>query len=517
MSAKNVKVRLTFPLTVTSHRTPEDTVFASRRDDERSVIVNRSCPCLQRSRCAASTFLVVWIHFLHQLVSVLTMNAHNDDGDNEEDEVLSVASFIDDDEEHESFVRARQTHDLLMDNELLRQTKAASTQQVLRQIRDLHLTTLTFKDISLSAACMDALKLYVQDNATLETLILGGHGLHAAAATTFIQSLYRNTTLQNLVFYGQADAWQQCHTALKDLVRRNKSLKILFFSRIPMQSITFLADGLARNGTLQALSLDRCALTEEMFQGIVRGVCAPSCRVSLLFVQRNPGLGLASLQCALQATLWQNINKLAGLAFPGCPDILSTRAAWEHLVQFLQQQSRTTTRLRSLDIPHCTMSDVGRVAILRALQGNDFLESIALDVPTEAVLEQLTLNLPQYKALKSLRIGTAFAGIQAHISTLIQAIEQNTSLFHFIPCKELKLSPKEKQKIDFYTRRNRLEAIEQPMARFIWLARCNKNAASTRGGGCHGSAVPLSLVYHTLRTKLDLVPQPTASRKRTRP
>ena len=107
----------------------------------------------------------------------------------------------------------------------------------------LDLTTLTFNDISLSAACRDALKSYVQENATLETLI---HELRATAAASFIQSLYRSTNLQNLVFYGQAAAWEQCHVALEDLVRRNKSLKIHFFSRITMQKVDVLAHGLKR-------------------------------------------------------------------------------------------------------------------------------------------------------------------------------------------------------------------------------------------------------------------------------
>ena len=391
-----------------------------------------------------------------------------------------------------------------------------SLPMILRKLRDMeNVGQLEFRDVDLSH-CLPALKDYMRSaecvrNLEINTSCLGG----TKGVAEFFSPLYRNSAIQTLRLFG-VNQLESCGSALRDLLRRNRSLQVLSLSCNDLNaSARCIAQGLQRNKMLREVNFDCCNLDDGSFQEILGAIASAHCGVKELLTNDNP-LTIVSLLQALEATKGEHAT-LEAIYF-GYSDKVFTedKDVWEPVVRYIEKENPSTTRLRDFSLEGCDIPEKSSRELIKALETNTFLKFFAMDTENESTLLQLLETVPKIKTLTQLVISNYFKGslMDNFEELLVNAISKNESLYRFEFLnheEEEPLSEETERKIKFYTARNRLEPLlaapEKSVSRGLWPSVVEHLS---------GDQVGPSAIFYCLRKKIDLLPQRVSRKRRQR-
>ena len=389
-------------------------------------------------------------------------------------------------------------------------TKSATT--LLRELRDIRCANVELQQLDFSN-CMPTLKEYIRSmecltNLAITTSSFGG----TEGIGEFFVSLYRNMTIETLLLFG-IDELESSGSALRDLIRRNKSMQNLSFSCNDLNACSrFIAQGLQQNKTLRNITFDGCNLHDTNFQEIVSAISSDRCGVQELLTNDNP-LTILSLLQSLDVTKGKNAT-LRSLYFGFSNKVFTEDSGeWDKVVRFVEGENRTTTNLRDFSLEGCDIPHDACQSLIKALEKNTFLNFFAIDIESESSLLQLLETLPKIKSLSQLVISNyaIVSSLNNFEAELVNVIDKNKSLYRFkfesfIDAEPL--SDKAQRKIQFCLCRNRLDSFflapgtmfRNRMWPFVFRDLYEFDAGP-------------SAVYYVLRKKIDIVPQRVAKRR----
>ena len=460
-------------------------------------------------------------------------------------------------QEEEFYSEVQRTGDAMLDFSVDLFASDANLPRTLRTLRDdFEVKCLTLSELDHSNG-IPAIKNYVCSNMSLEYLEFSDSNLgETAKIDELFKSLCRNTTIRRLKFHNVRFE-ESNERALRDLIRRNRSIDELMFTHVNLTSPWLhgcIANGLQRNSNLRALEIHNCSLNEDAIAGIVGAISSKDCTVRKLSLD-FACLSAASVRMVLEATKKPGAV-LESLEFTHSPleheyrDSSSPKL--QSLISFLEEESYETTRLRDLYIRaryyrFDPESPVARLdELLRILESNNFLHSLDIGTNNSEIMNvsQLTKSLPKFTTLKCLKI-TALRFFSTNhkdsededsenqvvptlfmISSeneggaLVEATNNNTSLFQFELRDVSGACPNRRsiQKIRFYTHRNRINALNEAspelMPPSLWPLLLHKAAQNITNDDEDEVRVGLSIICYALQKKLDLLPRHVSGKRR---
>lgn len=249
--------------------------------------------------------------------------------------------------------------------------------------------TLVIHQSRLSRADTSALKQLLRGSPHLTALVVAASQLSRDGLRELAQGLYRNTTLETLDI---SDNDLSANEVLRDLLRRNRSLKQIVLGRNDFD-LRIIGDALQRHVALQELSLSGMNLTDANVMrlgGIVRGSSLTG-----LDLANNHAISATGLRLMLEGGL----GSISTLILYG-----NGRLGDEGgrvLGDFLRSDACC---LNQLVVDDTRLGDEGLMCILAALRERDSLSFLSIEDNyfSPAVLEDLTVTLPQLRGLKRL-------------------------------------------------------------------------------------------------------------------
>lgn len=284
---------------------------------------------------------------------------------------------------------------------------------------------LTVKDYVLGLDQAEQMKRVLRQNTLISFLDVSGASLGSAGLAEIAAGLYRNTTLTRLEISNNALGNEDSGKTLKDLLRRNKSLVVLWihknsFGRSP-SAVRYLAQGLRENKSLHSIDLSHCSLGDQGVSVLANGLGTANKTLKDLFVSDNQitATGLGVLLDLVGSKL-----PISKLDLAGNP--LGTEGA-NVLADALGRN--TIPHLKKVWIERCGVGDDGLERIASALEQNSTLEVIALqgNVFGEQGLEALAKSLPNIHTLDYLDL-TWNASFSSCMPILMKGLCKNKSL-----------------------------------------------------------------------------------------
>eukprot|EP00977_Amphora_coffeiformis_P002381 scaffold448_cov156-Amphora_coffeaeformis.AAC.10 len=389
-----------------------------------------------------------------------------------------------------------------------------SLTNILRKLRDIGCATLEFREMDLSN-CVPALKEYMRSTECVKKLEINTSRLGGARGIgDFFSSLHRNMTIQTLSLFG-VDELESSGSALRDLLRRNRSLQNLSFSCNDLNTCApSIAQGLQQNKMLHTISFDGCDLRDNNFQEIIHAISSDRCGVQEVLTNDNP-LTIVSLSQALDATKGKNAS-LRAIYFGFSSKVFTEDSGeWKTVARFVEEENRSTTRLRDFSLEGCDVPDDACRSLIKALETNTFLNFFAIDIENAPSLVQLLETLPKMKSLQQLVISNyaKLSSLHNFEEQFVDAISKNKTLYRFKFESFMDaepLSDEAQRKIQFHVLRNRLEPLHTAPEKVFRQSMWPFVLESLSGFDAGPSAI-----YYSLSKKIDLLPQ-RVNRKRGR-
>jgi Ran GTPase-activating protein (RanGAP) involved in mRNA processing and transport len=284
---------------------------------------------------------------------------------------------------------------------------------------------LTVKDYVLGLDQAEQLKRLLQQKTLISFLDVSGASLGSAGLAEIAAGLYRNTTLTRLEISNNALVNEDSAKILKDLLRRNKSLTVLWLQKNPFgrspSAVRCIAQGLRENKSLRSIDLSHCRLGDQGVSVLANGLGSSNKTLKDLFVSDNQitANGLAVLLDLVGSNL--PISKL---------DLAGNPLGTEGANVLANKLGRNMIpHLKKVWIERCGVGDNGLERIASALEQNSTLEVIALqgNVFGEPGLKALAKSLPNIQTLDYLDL-TWNATFSSCMPILMEGLRENNSL-----------------------------------------------------------------------------------------
>ena len=250
----------------------------------------------------------------------------------------------------------------------------------------------------------DSLCAYVASHPELTRLKLVGTSGIVATRQLFRHGLCHHPSLVRLGLLWNSDHERDIVHLLQQ--NNNPSLRSLDLtvSVTTSSGMQLVAQALRGNDTLQELTLDYCRLTDDSFGRVLDAISSEGCRVQTLSVNGNNQLSEQSLHYALLSTK-RCSSTLQSLSCERI-DFLTNEQGWQSVAQFLVNETKDTTTLRSLLFGTCHVTNQGLEAIFQSLEKNNFLESFNITCTATSAFLRLLKSLPNMKTLQKLSLET---------------------------------------------------------------------------------------------------------------
>jgi Ran GTPase-activating protein (RanGAP) involved in mRNA processing and transport len=302
-----------------------------------------------------------------------------------------------------------------------------------QQLRRIHgttvsnLTDLTIISSALSRENVQQLKSMLQRNTALESLDLESSDLGSAGLVEIAQVLYRNKSIKNLDLNDNGLDNIESANALRELIRRNKTITSLHlahnsFGEI-LAAVRIIADGVRRNTALQQLDLSCCGLDDQGISVLANALASRN--ASILKLNLN---GNEITSVGVRALVDENVEAVKTLTLLYLSANPIKREGATILADSLGRNAMPS--LKRLDLVCCQIGIDGFVALVSALEQNTTLQ--ILDLKYNYCFERgflaLAESLPKMKGLLQMNI-SASAGFQSTTEPLLlEGFRKNTSL-----------------------------------------------------------------------------------------
>jgi Ran GTPase-activating protein (RanGAP) involved in mRNA processing and transport len=321
----------------------------------------------------------------------------------------------------ELFIARHRTEPTIWDNRAL-----PTLEPLFRGInRNSTVRQLTVKDYILGLDQAEQLKRLLRQNTLISFLDVSGASLGSAGLAEIAAGLYRNTTLTRLEISNNALGDVDSAKTLKDLLRRNKSLTVLWIQKNSFGSspsaVRCIAQGLRENKSLHSIDLSHCMLGDRGVSVLANGLGSSNKTLKDLFVSDNQitATGLGELLELVGSKL-----PISKLDLAGNP----LRAEGANVLANALEQN-TIPHLKKVWIERCGVGDDGLERIASALEQNRTLEVMALqgNIFGEPGLRALAKSLPNIQALDYLDM-TWNASFTSCMPILMKGLRENKSL-----------------------------------------------------------------------------------------
>jgi hypothetical protein len=279
----------------------------------------------------------------------------------------------------------------------------------------------------LSRDNIQQLKAMLRRNTVLQDLDLSGYALGSAGLAEIASALYRNTSIQGLDISENGLDDPAAATALRELLRRNKTITRLSMDHNIFGSndiiVRIIAEGFRNNTTLQVLDLSFCDLNDQGLSILAAGLGQQKRGLLKLNLSANP------IECSgLQALV---NNATAALSTVTHLNLAKTSIHDEgatFLAETLRHQ--TLPSLKCLQLANCRgISHDGLVTLVSALEDNETLETVNLIEVIFIAQDYLALasSLPNMKGLRQIDFSLSTTDPSV-MSALLEGFRKNTSL-----------------------------------------------------------------------------------------
>jgi Ran GTPase-activating protein (RanGAP) involved in mRNA processing and transport len=270
------------------------------------------------------------------------------------------------------------------------------------------------------------LKAMLRRNTVLQDLDLTGDALGSTGFAEIASVLYRNTSIQGLDISKNGLHDLASASALRELLRRNKTITRLCMDKNAFGSnvaaVRCIADGFRSNTTLQELNLSACKLDDHGLS-----ILAES-----LGQQKR---GLVDLSLSTNQITCSGLRALVNNATAALSAVthlnLSNNSLLDEGASFLAETLRLQTlpSLTHLRLIECRISDDGLVALMSALEESETLEFLDLEDNAFSVQGYVALasSLPNIKGLRQIDFSWT-ASDSSVMSAMLEGFRENTSL-----------------------------------------------------------------------------------------
>jgi Ran GTPase-activating protein (RanGAP) involved in mRNA processing and transport len=328
---------------------------------------------------------------------------------------------------------------------------------MLKMGRNTTILKMVIACVPLSGENIQQLKAMLRRNTVLQDLNLSGDALGSTGLVEIASALYRNTSIQTLDVSANGLDDLASANALRELLRRNKTITRIILDRNKfgnnVAAVRSIADGFRTSTTLQVLDLASCALGDQGLS--ILAECLGRQKRGLV----NLDLSANHITCSgLRALLNNATATLSTLAHLNlnCNPILDEGATF--LAETLKLQ--TLPSLKNLRLVNCDISDDGFVALVSALEENETLETVDLEMNnyTDEGFLALASGLPNIKGLRQIDFSWKTSDPSV-TQALLEGFRKNTSLHdvNILDCGHGKLS----QELSFLMYRNKFSRLLQ--------------------------------------------------------
>jgi Ran GTPase-activating protein (RanGAP) involved in mRNA processing and transport len=387
---------------------------------------------------------------------------------------------------------------------------------VLRELgRNTTITNLVIRNSVLGHENVQQIKAIVRENKALQHLNLRGNQLRNAGLAEIAPALYRNTSIKSLdLAYNDLGDIKSAN-ALRDLIRRNKTITSLCLADNYIGRNAAAArgifEGVRSNTALQKLDLKSCGLDDRNVLVLANALAIGNASVLELNLDNNfiSAVGVRALvfdNVEAVKTLTKLCLRLGPIRSEGAiilADALGCNAM---------------PNLDKLHLDWCLIEDDGLVALVSALEQNTTLQILSLEGNyfSERGFMALAESLPNIKRLQQITIQRlqqntiqANAGFESTLPLLLEGFRKNTSLVKVdIERCEHQEFYKEIEFLGYRNRFNALLKICHPLDSSPPLGIWSRALAKV--------ATEPSVLFHVLRNNPKLVGSAGDSKKRKR-
>jgi Ran GTPase-activating protein (RanGAP) involved in mRNA processing and transport len=387
-------------------------------------------------------------------------------------------------------------------------TRTVGLHPVLRELgRNTTVTKLAIRDSALSHEIAQQLNSMLRRNTALQHLDLDSSALGNAGLAEIAPALHRNTSIKSLDLSNNGLDDIESANALRELIRRNKSITSLCiafnsFGRNAAAARSIL-ESVRSNTALQQLDLPGCGLGDQTISLLANALVTRTAsmlqiglalnRITWVGVRALVDDNVEAVKALPKLCLWHNPIRSEGATI---------------LADALRRN--TMPSLKHLDLRSCDIDDDGFVAMVSALEQNTSLQILNLkgnDFDNRGFIA-LAESLPNIKGLQQIHF-SANGSFQSTMPLLLEGFRKNTSLVHvkIDACEHREWL----QELKFFCHRNRFTPLlkaSDPLDAFprlgIWSRALAKVAAEP------------DVLFHVLINKPNLVGSAGGSKKRKR-
>jgi Ran GTPase-activating protein (RanGAP) involved in mRNA processing and transport len=319
--------------------------------------------------------------------------------------------------------------------------------------------------VPLSHENAQQLKAMLRRNTVLQDLNLTGDALGSTGFVEIASVLHRNTSIQGLDVSDNGLDDLVAANALRELLRRNKTITRLCVDKNAFGSnvaaVRGIADGFRANTTLQELDLSFCKLGNHGLSILAESLGQQKRGLVKLRLCGNlitcSGLRALMTNAAVALSTVTHLN-------------LSGNSVLDEGASFLAEALRLQTlpSLTYLCLHNCGISDDGLVALMSALEENDTLYDLDLTDNAFSVRGYMALasSLPNIKGLRQISF-RCNASDPSVMSAMLEGFRENTSLHEVnisVPvcgCGCAGLDEDWSQQITFFSHRNKFSRLLQ--------------------------------------------------------
>jgi Leucine-rich repeat (LRR) protein len=375
--------------------------------------------------------------------------------------------------------------------------------------RNTTVTNLAIRNSVLSREYVQQLTAVLRQNTALQSLDLESSALGSAGLAEIAPVLYRNTSIKTLALSSNGLDDIESANVLRELLRRNKTIKILYLSDTAFghnaAATRSILEGVRSNNALQQLYIEACRLGDRGVSILANALAIRNAGILELALSWNEITSVGVR--ALVDDNVEVVKTLTKLCLSGNPigsegTIILADALGRHAMPSLKR----------LNLHRCGIEDNGCVALVSALEQNSSLQILDLKYNDfgERGFMALAESLPNIKGLQQIDFTvTVNASFQSTMPLLLEGFRRNTSLVKVhiddIGCENMEWS----QELQFLGQRNRftplLKASDPPDAspKFgIWSRALAKVATEP------------DVLFHVLRNKPKLVGSAAGSSKK---
>jgi Ran GTPase-activating protein (RanGAP) involved in mRNA processing and transport len=389
-------------------------------------------------------------------------------------------------------------------------TNTAGLHKVMQELgRNTTVTNLVIRYSVLSRENVQQLKSMLRRTTALESLDLTSSALGSAGLAEIIPVLYRNISIKALDLTNNGLDDIESANALRELIRRNKTITSLCIARNAFgrnaAAARSIADGVRSNTTLQQLDLSLCRLDDQGTSFLASALVARNASILALNLNNNEitSAGVRALvehsivvmKTLTKLSLWGNTIRSEGATI--LADALGSNAM---------------PSLKRLDLGFCGIGNDGFVALVSALEQNTSLQTLKLlgnDFDERGYMA-LAESLPNIKGLQQINFTSCTHILSTILPLLLEGFRKNTSLVEVSIGRDV-VPGNFLQEMKFLGQRNRftplLKASDSPGAspwHSIWSRALAKVATEP------------DILFHVLRNKPKLVGSAGGSKKRNR-